>query len=429
MKTLKIKSVVAYHQFDSRGFPTVAVAVTGSDGSKAKAIVPSGASTGVKEAVELRDGGKDFCGKGVFKAIDNVNKIIAPKVIGLNAFDQKAIDSLMIKLDKTKNKAKLGANAILGVSLAVAKLAAKSLKMPLYKYITTNLMNTKKFSYTAPQIMVNILNGGVHANNMLDFQEFMIVPKASCMFTQTKIASEVFHALAQVLKKAKYATGKGDEGGYDTNVQSVEEGLKFLQTAVKNAGYTLGTDVFFAMDVAASEFCSKNKYTFKTDPKKQLSVDDMIKFYDSLTKKYPIISIEDPLDENDWAGFAKITKLMQAKKVLVVGDDLYCTNAEYLKKGIKEHASTAILIKLNQIGSLTETLETIALAKQNNQKVIISHRSGETEDTTIADLAVATNAEFIKTGSFSRSERLAKYNRLLEIEMDFKVSCKPKAKK
>lgn len=418
---LKIKNILAYHQFDSRGFPTVAVVATAENGMKAKAIVPSGASTGIKEAVELRDNVKtDFCGKSVFKAIDNVNKIIAPKVVGLNAYDQSAIDHLMIKLDGTANKGKLGANAILGVSLAVAHLAAKSLNIPLYKYIAENLLLNKSFKYSAPRIMVNILNGGAHANNMLDFQEFMIVPKVSSMYEQTKIASEVFHSLAKELKKAKYATGKGDEGGYDTNVKSVEEGLEFLETATKNAGYKLGHDLFFAMDVAASEFCENNKYTFKIDPKKQLSVDDMIKFYENLVSKHPIISIEDPLDEGDWAGFAKITKIMKAKNVIIVGDDLYCTNKEILQKGIDNHATTAILIKLNQIGSLTETLETILLAKKNSQKIIISHRSGETEDTTIADLAVATNAEFIKTGSFSRSERLAKYNRLLEIEMDFK---------
>lgn len=413
---LKIKTIQAYHQFDSRGFPTVAVGIMLENGIKAKAIVPSGASTGIKEAVELRDGTKDFCGKGVFNAIDNVNKIIAPKVIGLNVYDQTEIDNLMLKLDGTPNKSKLGANAILGVSLAIAHAAAKSLNIELFEYIAKNLIGNTNFKYSAPRIMVNILNGGAHANNMLDFQEFMIVPKVTNMYVQTKIASEVFHSLSKELKKANYATGKGDEGGYDTNVKSVDEALNFLENSVKNANYTVGKDVFFAMDVAASEFCENNKYTFKINPSKQLTVDEMIKFYEDLVVKHPIISIEDPLDESDWAGFSKMTKVMKAKNIIIVGDDLYCTNKEYLQKGINEAASTAILVKLNQIGSLTETLETIKLAQSNNQQVIISHRSGETEDTTIADLAVATNADFIKTGSFSRSERLCKYNRLLEIE-------------
>ncbi|MGL4948086.1 MAG: phosphopyruvate hydratase [Mycoplasma sp.] len=418
---MKIKNIVAYHQFDSRGFPTVAVAAIAENGLSAKAIVPSGASTGIKEAVELRDDvATEFNGKGVFKAIDNVNNIIAPKVIGLSVFDQAAIDRLMIEIDGTENKGNLGANAILAVSMAIAHLAAKVKGIPLYRYIAEDLIGNKSFQYSAPRIMVNIINGGAHGNNMLDFQEFMICPKQTSMFEQTKIASEVFHSLAKELKKIKYATGKGDEGGYDTNIKSVQEGLDLLENSVKNAGYTSGEDVFFTMDVAASEFCEDNKYTFKIDPSKQLSVDEMIKFYEELVANHPIISIEDPLDESDWAGFAKITSVMKAKNVLIVGDDLYCTNKEYLQKGINEGASTAILIKLNQIGSLTETLETIQLAQANNQAVIISHRSGETEDTTIADLAVATNAEFIKTGSFSRSERLAKYNRLLEIEMDFK---------
>lgn len=413
---LKIKTIQAYHQFDSRGFPTVAVGIMLENGIKAKAIVPSGASTGIKEAVELRDGTKDFCGKGVFNAIDNVNKIIVPKVIGLNVYDQTDIDNLMLKLDGTPNKSKLGANAILGVSLAIAHAAAKSLNIELFEYIAKHLIGNTNFKYSAPRIMVNILNGGAHANNMLDFQEFMIVPKVTNMFEQTKIASEVFHSLSKELKKANYATGKGDEGGYDTNVKSVDEALNFLENSVKNANYTIGKDVFFAMDVAASEFCENNKYTFKINPSKQLSVDEMIKFYEDLVVKHPIISIEDPLDESDWAGFSKMTKVMKAKNIIIVGDDLYCTNKEYLQKGINEAASTAILVKLNQIGSLTETLETIKLAQSNNQQVIISHRSGETEDTMIADLAVATNADFIKTGSFSRSERLCKYNRLLEIE-------------
>lgn len=416
---IKIKEIKAYHQFDSRGFPTVAVSVMLENGIKAKAIVPSGASTGVKEAVELRDATKDFCGKGVFNAIDNVNKIIAPKVNGLNVYEQTKIDNLMIDLDGTPNKSKLGANAILGVSMAIAHAAAKSLNIELFEYIAKHLVGNNNFKYTAPRIMVNILNGGAHANNMLDFQEFMIVPKVTNMFEQTKIASEVFHSLSKELKKVNYATGKGDEGGYDTNIKSVDEALNFLENSVKNANYAVGKDVFFAMDVAASEFCENNKYTFKIEPSKQLTDDEMIKFYEALVAKHPIISIEDPLDENDWAGFSKITKVMQAKNIIIVGDDLYCTNKEFLQKGINEAASTAILVKLNQIGSLTETLETIKLAQSNNQKVIISHRSGETEDTTIADLAVAINADFIKTGSFSRSERLCKYNRLLEIENIF----------
>lgn len=416
MKEVKIKSILGYHQFDSRGFPTVAVVAISENGLKAKAIVPSGASTGIKEAVELRDGVKtDFLGKGVFNAINNVNKIIAPKIVGMNVFDQSKIDKVMIDLDGTKNKSKLGANAILGVSLAVAHLAAKELNIELYQYISQYLIGNKSFKFTQPQIMVNILNGGAHANNMLDFQEFMLVPKKTTIFEQTKIASEVFHALAKVLKSKHYPTGKGDEGGYDTSVKTVEEGFECLVQAVKDANYVAGKDVSFALDVAASEFCDDNKYTFKINPEKHLSVKDMIEFYQLLVKKYPIVSIEDPLDEKDFEGFALITKTIG--DVQIVGDDLYCTNKEILQKGIDVKATTAILIKLNQIGSLTETLETIKLAKENKQNIIISHRSGETEDTTIADLAIATNAEYIKTGSFSRSERLCKYNRLLEIEM------------
>ena len=416
MKDVKIKQVFAYHQFDSRGFPTVAVQVIGDNGLSAKALVPSGASTGIKEAVELRDGKKDeFLGKGVSKAIKNVNNIIAPKVRNKSVFDQRKIDDLMIKLDGTSNKGKLGANAILAVSLAVAHLAAKSLNKELYRYIAEDLQGNSEFKYKAPRIMVNIINGGAHANNMLDFQEFMLVPKQTSIYNQTKMSSEIFHALGKILKEMKYPTGKGDEGGYDTGIKSVEEGFECLMKAVKNAKYKPGTDMFFALDVAASEFCSKNMYTFKVNPKKALTVDDMIDFYVDLVNEYPIISIEDPLDEKDFKGFAQVTKTL--KGIQIVGDDLYCTNKEILAKGIEAKATNAILIKLNQIGSLSETLDTINLAKANKQKVIISHRSGETEDTTIADLAVGTNAEFIKTGSFSRSERLCKYNRLLEIEI------------
>ncbi len=415
MNNVKIKKIVAYHQFDSRGFPTIAVTATSETGKTAKAIVPSGASTGEKEAVELRDGDKSlFGGKSVFKAIDNVNKIIAKEVEGKNVFAQREIDELMIKLDNTPNKSKLGANAILAVSLAVARLAAMEAGKELYRYIAEDLQGNKSFKYTAPQIMVNIINGGKHANNMLDFQEFMLVPAKSDIYNETRIASDTFHSLAKVLKGKKYPTGKGDEGGYDTAIQTVEEGFECLMQAVKDAGYTAGKDIFFALDVAASEFCDNNKYTMKIDPNTHMDLNDMIEFYKKLVGKYPIMSIEDPLDEKDFDGFAKITDTL--KGIQIVGDDLYCTNKNLLQEGINHKSTNAILIKLNQIGSLSETLDTINLAKANGHKVVVSHRSGETEDTTIADLTVGVNAEFIKTGSFSRSERLCKYNRLLEIE-------------
>ncbi len=415
MKNVKITKIVAYHQFDSRGFPTVAVMATSETGKVAKAIVPSGASTGEKEAVELRDGDKSlFGGKSVFKAIDNVNKIIAKQVEGQNVFDQRGIDELMIKLDGTPNKGKLGANAILAVSLAVARLASMEAGKELYRYIAEDLQGNKSFKFTAPQIMVNIINGGKHANNMLDFQEFMLVPKSTSIYEQTRMASDTFHSLAKVLKGKKYPTGKGDEGGYDTAIQTVEEGFECLMQAVKDAGYNAGKDISFALDVAASEFCDNNKYTMKIDPNTHMGLNEMIDFYKKLVSTYPIMSIEDPLDEKDFDGFAKITETL--KGVQIVGDDLYCTNKNLLQEGINHKSTNAILIKLNQIGSLSETLDTINLAKANKQNVVVSHRSGETEDTTIADLTIGVNAEFIKTGSFSRSERLCKYNRLLEIE-------------
>lgn len=405
----KIKDIKAREILDSRGNPTVEVDVLLESGAKGRAAVPSGASTGSKEALELRDNDpKRYQGKGVLKAVNNVNTIIKGTLIGLESSHQRQIDETMIKLDGTENKTNLGANATLGVSLAVLKATAKEKNIPLYKFFGDEI--------SLPRPMMNILNGGAHADNNLDFQEFMIIPNAKSFKEILRIGSEVFHTLKKVLKENGFNTGVGDEGGFAPNLNTNEEALDMLMEAIKEAGYTPGKDVNFALDVAASEFYEDGIYNLKGANKK-LTSNELVDYYQTLIDKYPIISIEDPVDEEDWEGFRKMTE-KYGDKIQLVGDDLFVTNIKYLQKGIDNKAGNAILIKLNQIGTFTETLETINLAKENGYKTIISHRSGETEDVTIADLAVALNLGQIKTGSLSRSERTAKYNELLRIEED-----------
>lgn len=405
----KIKDIKAREILDSRGNPTVEVDVLLESGAKGRAAVPSGASTGSKEALELRDNDpKRYQGKGVLKAVNNVNTIIKDALIGLESSHQRQIDETMIKLDGTENKTNLGANATLGVSLAVLKATAKEKNIPLYKFFGDEI--------SLPRPMMNILNGGAHADNNLDFQEFMIIPNAKNFKEILRIGSEVFHTLKKVLKENGFNTGVGDEGGFAPNLNTNEEALDMLMEAIKEAGYTPGKDVNFALDVAASEFYEDGIYNLKGANKK-LTSNELVDYYQTLIDKYPIISIEDPVDEEDWEGFRKMTE-KYGDKIQLVGDDLFVTNIKYLQKGIDNKAGNAILIKLNQIGTFTETLETINLAKENGYKTIISHRSGETEDVTIADLAVALNLGQIKTGSLSRSERTAKYNELLRIEED-----------
>ena len=405
----KIKDIKAREILDSRGNPTVEVDVLLESGAKGRAAVPSGASTGSKEALELRDNDpKRYQGKGVLKAVNNVNTIIKDALIGLESSHQRQIDETMIKLDGTENKTNLGANATLGVSLAVLKATAKEKNIPLYKFFGDET--------SLPRPMMNILNGGAHADNNLDFQEFMIIPNAKNFKEILRIGSEVFHTLKKVLKENGFNTGVGDEGGFAPNLNTNEEALDMLMEAIKEAGYTPGKDVNFALDVAASEFYEDGIYNLKGANKK-LTSNELVDYYQTLIDKYPIISIEDPVDEEDWEGFRKMTE-KYGDKIQLVGDDLFVTNIKYLQKGIDNKVGNAILIKLNQIGTFTETLETINLAKENGYKTIISHRSGETEDVTIADLAVALNLGQIKTGSLSRSERTAKYNELLRIEED-----------
>jgi len=408
----EIKKVHARQIMDSRGNPTIECDIELSGGAMGRAAVPSGASTGSHEALELRDGGKAYMGKGVMKAVNNVNKIIARAVIGMDARKQSDLDKKMIKLDGTPNKAKLGANAILAVSMAAANAAAKQKGVSLYEYFA-GIYGTKSKTYKMPRPMINILNGGAHADNGLDAQEFMIIPTAAKTESDAiKMGSEVFHHLKSILKKGGNATGVGDEGGFAPNFNSTREALDTIVAAVAAAGYRVGKDIAFGMDVAASEFYKNGKYEFEG---KKLSSADMIAFYEKLVKDYPIISIEDGLAEDDWDGWKQLTKKL-GKKIQLVGDDLFVTNPERLKRGIKEGIANAILIKVNQIGTMTETLETIRMAADAKYGVVISHRSGETEDTTIADLAVATNAGQIKTGSMSRTDRMCKYNQLLRIE-------------
>jgi len=408
-----IVDVVAREILDSRGNPTIEVEVWTESGGFGRAAVPSGASTGEYEAVELRDGDKKrYLGKGVLNAVKNVNNIIGPAILDMDALDQVSIDKAMIELDGTENKAKLGANAILGVSLAVAKAAANLLAIPLYKYIGG--VNAK----VLPVPMMNILNGGSHSDNNVDLQEFMIMPVGAKSFSEAlRMGAEVFHNLKLVLKKKGYNTAVGDEGGFAPDLKSNDEAVEVILQAIESADYKAGKDIYLALDPAASAFydANKKKYVFKWSDKSEKSSEDMIKFYEKWVKKYPIISIEDGLDENDWKGWKKLNDTL-GKKIQIVGDDLYVTNTKRLERGIKEGASNSILIKLNQIGTLTETLDAIEMAKKAGFTAVVSHRSGETEDTTIADVVVATNAGQIKTGSASRTDRVAKYNQLLRIE-------------
>ena len=400
----KIKNVIAREILDSRGNPTVEVDILLENGIKATASVPSGASTGEREALELRDHDERYNGLGVLKAVNNVNNIIKPEIVGWEVSKWKEIDKLMINLDGTENKSRLGANAILGVSLALIKAAAQEENMPLYKYIGKE--------YSMPRPMMNILNGGMYADNNLDFQEFMIVPEANTIKERIRIGSEIFHTLKKVLKEKGFNTNVGDEGGFAPNFSSNKEALDSIIEAITKAGYTPKENVNIALDVAASEFYKDGYYNLEN---KKLTTDELIEYYEELIKNYPIISIEDPVDQNDFEGFKKLTEIM-GDKIQLVGDDLFVTNKKYLQKAIDMKAGNAILIKVNQIGTVSETLETINLAKENNYKTIISHRSGETEDTTIADLAVGLNLGQIKTGSLSRTDRVCKYNRLLRIE-------------
>ncbi len=403
---MKIKNIKAREVLDSRGNPTVEVDVILENGVLGRAIVPSGASTGSREALELRDNDNRYMGKGVLKAVNNVNTIIREKLIGMDAMDQALIDKTLIQLDGTENKSNLGANATLGVSMAVLKAASITSGKPLYRYIGNGT--------TLPRPMMNILNGGVHADNNLDFQEFMIIPNSYTFNERLRIGAEVFHTLKNVLKEKGYNTNVGDEGGFAPNLKSNREALDLIVEAIKKANYIPGVDVNIGLDVAASEFYEDGIYNLKGEDRK-LDVNQLIDFYKELCKDYPIISIEDPVDENDWDGFVKITKEL-GDKLQLVGDDLFVTNKKYLQYAIDHKAGNAILLKVNQIGTITETLETIELAKKNNYKTIISHRSGETEDTTIADLAVGLDLGQIKTGSLSRTDRICKYNQLLRIE-------------
>ncbi|MCD6459809.1 phosphopyruvate hydratase [bacterium] len=406
-----ITNVWAREILDSRGNPTVEVEVELECGAVGTAAVPSGASTGEHEAVELRDGDKNrYLGKGVLKAVNNVNEIIATEVCGMDAIDQVGIDNVLCELDGTENKGKLGANAILGVSLATAKAAAEANGLPLFKYIGG--VNAK----IIPVPMMNILNGGSHADNNVDLQEFMIMPIGAPTFREAlRMGSEVFHTLKKLLKSKGYSTSVGDEGGFAPNLQSNEEALQVIMQSIEQAGFKPGEDIYIALDPAASEFFKDGKYILKAEDQSEKSIADMVGLYAEWTKKYPIFSIEDGLAEDDWDGWKLLTEKIGAT-TQIVGDDLFVTNTKRLKRGIDLNVANSILIKVNQIGSLTETLDTIFMAHTNKYTCVISHRSGETEDTTIADLAVATNAGQIKTGSICRTERICKYNQLLRIE-------------
>ena len=405
---MKIIDVKGREILDSRGNPTVEVDVILEDGTLGRAAVPSGASTGEREALEMRDGGTRFMGKGVLNAVANVNGPLRDLVIGMDAENQRELDYAMINADGTKTKSKYGANAILGISMAAMKASANQKGLPLYRYIGNG--------NTLPRPMMNIINGGAHADNKLDFQEFMIIPMADTIHERVRIGAEVFHNLKKVLNSKGLATGVGDEGGFAPDLQSNSEGFELIMEAINKAGYVPGKDVNIAIDVAASEFYDKEtgKYNLVGEGR-SLTTDELIDFYSELVSKYPIISIEDPVDENDWEGFSKITSRL-GDKIQLVGDDLFVTNKECLQMGIDHHAGNAILLKVNQIGTITETLETIDLARKNGYKTIISHRSGETEDTTIADLAVGLDLGQIKTGSMSRTDRICKYNQLMRIE-------------
>ena len=406
-----IREIKGRQIIDSRGNPTIEAEVTLESGAKGRAAVPSGASTGEKEAIELRDGDKKrWMGKGVSKAVSNISKVIAPGLLGKEAFDQAGIDRAMVALDGTKTKSKLGANAILGVSLAVAKASANETGQPLYRYLGG--ANAR----VLPVPLMNIINGGAHADNRLDLQEFMIMPVGAGRFSEAlRMSTEVFHSLKAILKKKGLNTAVGDEGGFAPDLQSNEEALGLISQAIEEAGYKVGQDIALALDCAASEFYDKGRYVLEAEKNPERSSDEMINYYVKLLDRYPILSIEDGLSELDWKGWRILTEKL-GKRVQLVGDDIFVTNVEIFSRGIKEGIGNSILIKLNQIGTLTETLDAIELAKRSGYTAIISHRSGETEDTTIADVAVATNSGLIKTGSLSRTDRVAKYNQLLRIE-------------
>ena len=404
-----IEDVTAIEVLDSRGNPTVKATVALNDGTVASAIVPSGASTGKREALELRDGGDRYCGKGVLKAVENVNSQIAEAVIGLDAFDQKALDDEMRDLDGTDNYSNLGANAVLGVSMAVARAAAKSLDVPLYRYLGGANASV------LPVPMFNIINGGAHANNSVDFQEFMIMPFGFDKFSDAlRAATEIYHTLKGLLNAAGHSTAVGDEGGFAPNLNDNEEPIKLIMQAIEKAGYKAGEQIKLALDVAASELYENDKYKLEG---KEFSSEELIERYAQLCEKYPIFSIEDGLSEDDWAGWAKLTSRL-GSKVQLVGDDLFVTNEKILREGIAKGIGNAILIKPNQIGTVSQTMQTIRLAQRKGYRCVMSHRSGESEDSFIADFAVAMNTGQIKTGATSRSERNAKYNRLLEIERE-----------
>ena len=408
---MKIKNVIGREILDSRGNPTVEVDVILENGIVGRAAVPSGASTGEREALELRDGGSRFMGKGVLKAVANVNGPLRELVIGMDVDDQKALDYAMINLDGTQTKSKYGANAILGISMAAMKASANAEGVPVYKYVN------EKFGdgvMSLPRPMMNIINGGAHADNKLDFQEYMIIPMADTIHDRIRIGAEVFHNLKDVLKSRGLVTSVGDEGGIAPDLKSNREGFELIMEAIKKAGYEPGKDVCMAIDVAASEFYKDGKYELVGEGR-SLTTEELIEYYENLIDKYPIISIEDPVDENDWDGFSLVTERI-GDKIQLVGDDLFVTNKKCLQMGIDHKAGNAILLKVNQIGTITETLETIELARNNNYATVISHRSGETEDTTIADLAVGLNLGQIKTGSMSRTDRICKYNQLMRIE-------------
>lgn len=405
-----ITGIHARQILDSRGNPTVEVDIVTETGSLGRAAVPSGASTGVHEAVELRDGGEQWMGKGVQQAVDNVNNIIAPEIIGMFVTDQADIDQRMLDLDGTPNKAKLGANAILAVSLAVAKAAAEETGQTLYNYVGG--VNAR----TLPVPMMNILNGGEHADNAIDFQEFMVMPFGASSFSEgLRWGTEIFHNLKKVLKEKGYSTNVGDEGGFAPNIQSNEEAIETVLTAIDRAGFKAGEQIFIAMDAAASEFYNEDDKMYHFSDGSKRSSDEMVKYWTEWVNNYPIISIEDGLHEDDWSGWAKLNAAI-GDRVQLVGDDLFVTNVERVQRGIDEDSANSVLIKVNQIGTLTETIETVSLAQAHNMTCVMSHRSGETEDATIADLAVALNTGQIKTGSASRSDRMAKYNQLLRIE-------------
>lgn len=407
---MKIQRIHAREVLDSRGQPTIEVDVVLKNGSLGRATIPSGASTGEHEAVELRDGDKRFLGKGVERAVGNVNRILAPRLRGREAKDQKGIDRWMIELDGSPNKGNLGANAILGVSLAVAKAQARTEKLPLYRYLGGPRAKT------LPVPMLNVLNGGVHADNNVDVQEFMVIPYGMESFAEAlRAAAEIFQTLKKVLQSRGYSTSVGDEGGFAPRLKGNEEAIELILEAVAQAGYRTGDQVVLGLDVAASEFFEDGRYFFKKSDGIRRGIEEMLRLYEDWAKKYPIISLEDPLGEDDWDGWKMLTELL-GDKIQIVGDDIFVTNKERLQRGIESGVANSILIKVNQIGTLSETLETMRLAKKTGYTTVISHRSGETEDSTISDLAVATNAGQIKTGAPCRGERTAKYNQLLRIE-------------